>query len=347
MNILRLLTITLIVGLTLMLNPVTHAANTPVTVTPIAYKGWPSAYRLSNGIVEAIVVPQIGRIMAFHWVGQPETNPLWNSTSWDGKPLPSDPTSWANYGGDKVWPSPQSDWPQHMKPLGAWPPDRALDNGPYQATVIKNGLRLSGPPSPYFALRIEREITLLPGKAELVLNSKFFKNKDAQGDQNGFPVGLWSVTQTRGDETVFLPLALTGHFSGIGYTALGGDMVTAPNWSSSDQILTVTRDPEKSTKVGTDNMTGWIASLYSGDVLFSQHFQPESHETYPDKNTNAQVYTNAGDDAYIEMELLGPLANLKAGQTLTQHVTWRLERLPHAPADMTEARALIRAAMHP
>ncbi len=345
MKTIRFLSIALMLGLILMTHSVAQAANPPVTVTPATYKGWPNAFRLSNGIVEAVVVPQIGRIMAFHLVGQPETDPLWNSASWDGKPLPDDPATWANYGGDKLWPSPQSEWPKHQP--SAWPPDLSLDIGPYQATIIKNGLRLTGPPSPHYALHIVREITLHPGKAELFLNNRFFKNSDAQGDASIFPVGIWSITQTRGDETVFLPLALTGHFPGVGYTALGSDTITAPNWSEMDQILTVTRDPTQSTKVGTDNPAGWIAALYGGDVLFSEHFQPETQETYPDKNTNAQVYTNAGDDAYIEMELLGPLSMLKAGKTLTQHVSWRLQRLPHVPQDMTEARALIRAAMRP
>ena len=108
----------------------------------------------------------------------------------------------------------------------------------------------------------------------------------------------------------------------------------------------MTRNPKDPTKVGVDDAAGWIASLYGGDVLFSEHFTRARGATYPDKGTNAQVYTNAGADApYIEVEVLGPLADLKAGQTLTRTMSWRLQRLPRTPTDAADARALVKAAM--
>ena len=197
----------------------TGAATPPVTVTETAYHGWDGAYRLSNGVVELVVVPQIGRIMAFHFAGQPDTDPLWNNPPLLGKPAPTGGTDWANFGGDKLWPSPQSDWPKHAPQ--AWPPDPAFEFGPFTVSRVANGVRLTGPEVPNYALRVTREITLVPGQARVNLRDTFTKSKDAAGDRNGFPIGIWSVTQTRGDETVYVPLNPQGLFPGVGYTSLG------------------------------------------------------------------------------------------------------------------------------
>ena len=116
----------------------------PVTVTRVAWHGWPEAIRLSNGVVEAIVVPAIGRIMAFEFVGHPETNPIFLNSEWAGKTVAdAAPTTWATFGGDKLWPSPQSEWPKHN--VRAWPPDQAFDGDPETAELLPDGVRLVTP----------------------------------------------------------------------------------------------------------------------------------------------------------------------------------------------------------
>jgi len=41
-----------------------------VTVAKVSYHGWPHSYLLTNGTVEVIVVPEVGRVMQFHFVGE-------------------------------------------------------------------------------------------------------------------------------------------------------------------------------------------------------------------------------------------------------------------------------------
>ncbi|MDQ2687020.1 MAG: hypothetical protein M3Y28_04050, partial [Armatimonadota bacterium] len=50
-------------------------STSPVRVTRETYRGWPGAYRLSNGVVDVVVVPQIGRVMAFQFTGRVGTSP--------------------------------------------------------------------------------------------------------------------------------------------------------------------------------------------------------------------------------------------------------------------------------
>lgn len=329
------------------------AKSRSVRTTREIYRGWSGAYRLSNGIVDAVVVPQIGRVMAFHFTGRPQTSPFFNNKLWLGKPAPPPPNArdpktfpkeWHNYGGDKVWPSPQSEWPKRQ-PLG-WPPDPSFDFGPYRVLRLRNGLRLVGPVSPFYGVRVIRDITLRPGTAAVFLQDTFYKPRRAAGKRSEVPIGIWSISQVRGDATVYLPLNLKGRFPGVGVTSLTDKPGVPPNAKRFGGLLAITRPSNVATKIGVDDSQGWMACLFGGDLLFSERFVRLSRAAYPDKDTNAQVYTNGDDNqAYIEMEVLGPLVSLKPGRQITRAISWHLQLLPHKPADDAQGRTLVRKAM--
>ena len=94
------------------------AAPPPVTVTTISWHGWPQAVKLSNGIVEAVVVAA-GSGASWRLSSLDTPKPTRCTKTRTGLPaknrLPK-PGEWANYGGDKVWPAPQSDWPRLIGP---------------------------------------------------------------------------------------------------------------------------------------------------------------------------------------------------------------------------------------
>ncbi|MDQ2687021.1 MAG: DUF4380 domain-containing protein, partial [Armatimonadota bacterium] len=275
-------------------------------------------------------------------------NKLWLGKAPPPTPDPANaktfPQEWHNYGGDKLWPSPQSAWPQHQ-PI-AWPPDPNFDTGPYTVKRLSNGLRLVSPVSPYYGVRVIRDITLRPRSARVFLQDTFYKMRRTSGKVGVFPIGLWSIAQVRGDATVYLPLNFRGKFPGVGFTSLGDKADLPPNAKPHGDLLTVTRPSNVSSKVGVDDRAGWMACLFDGNLLFSEHFTRLPNAPYPDKGTNAQVYTN-GDDtqAYIEMEVLDRLVTLKPGHQITRAVSWRLQRLPRTPTSDAQARALVKKAM--
>lgn len=329
-----------------------------VTVTRLTWHGWSGSVRLSNGIVEAVVVPTIGRIMSFQFVGHPETNPIFVNKEWESKTIAdADPTTWAAFGGDKLWPSPQSEWPNHN--VRGWPPDQTFDGDPEVAQIVPGGVRLITSDSVAFAARATRTVTMKPGEARLYIAQTLIKDPDAANPagfaevsdasrqkRDGFPIGIWSITQTRGDETVFLPLATGGPFP-HGYLSLGdpGDAPAAPYFTTQNGLLRIARDPGKSHKIGAGSSAGWMASLYGSTVLFSEHYPYQSGAAYPDGGTPAEVYTNAGTTAYIEMELLGPLVSLTHGSKISHDIYWQLQRLPRTPKSATDAGALVAAAI--
>ena len=131
------------------------AAQAAVTVSQGEYHGWTGAYRLSNGTVDLVFVPQIGRIMRYGYVG--ERNVLWENPALAGKTtdLSRPVNDWQNYGGDKLWPAPQSVW--------GWPPDPVSDSGPQTVKVLPNRhLLMTGPESRKYGVRFQREIALDP-----------------------------------------------------------------------------------------------------------------------------------------------------------------------------------------
>ncbi len=116
-------------------------------VTPVTeFLGW-SAHLLDNGLVRAVVVPDIGgRVLQF-WLGDHPylfMNPhlagrlFTPAENWGDGTI----ASWKNYGGNKTWPAPQG-WSGH----GEWagPPD-PVRVGPDGCMIVSNGhgFRIAG-----------------------------------------------------------------------------------------------------------------------------------------------------------------------------------------------------------
>ena len=321
----------------------------PVTVTQISWHGWPQAVRLSNGVVEVVVVPQIGRVMAFEFTGHPETNPLYENPDWtpSRNHIPK-PGEWANYGGDKVWPAPQSDWPRYIG--HDFPPDRAFDGLPETVHLLPSGLRLVSPMSREFGLHIERTLTLRPGEPRLYLTQTLIRTQPGTAPDRSLAV--WAITQVSGDGVFVLPLpalsaARTSPFP-LGYQSLSSPPVAPPFWRAmvvrGRRVLLGRRDPVNSHKVATKARDGWLVHVSDTGIVFTE-YSAIAPGVYPDDNSPGEVYSNAGDSNYLEMETLGPLAPVRPGHSLTTQIVWRLSRLPAAPKNDAEAaNAAVRAA---
>jgi hypothetical protein len=304
--------------------PVTTAAHlVPVTIRHVTYHGWTDAVRLSNGLVEAIVVPQIGRVMRFQFVGRPETDPLYEDPAWAGKSgSKADLASWANFGGDKLWPSPQSAWPG-----GTWPPDKAFDGDPYYAEAIPNGVRLISPVSPAFAARAFRSITMRPGQPRLYFQQKLVKDAHAP---RPFPIGVWTITQVRADAFITIPtLPMPGQPQGTLSLSDTGITNVPPFYQFDGRTVRITHDPAQSHKISVWPSAGAIFLHYGSGLTFSEHFTPPAvGASYAANEQPIEVYSSAGKPGNYEMELLGPLLPLKAGESAYLSVYWQLETAP-------------------
>ncbi len=274
-------------------------------VEPVTYHGWQDAYRLSNGTVDVVVAPSIGRIMRYGYIG--EENLLWENPVMAGRNSTTQPGAWGNFGGDKVLPWPQSDW---AKRFGHdWPPPSQVDPLLYQVQVLPdNGLLLTSALIEPFGFRVVREIHLANSGTLLTTSTRFEQLTPADPH---YPVGVWTVTQWRNPEYILARSAtalvpIYGQFKPIEQLAGG--------------VVKMQRQVGKTAKAGFD---ADVLAVAIGDHLVVQrtHHSPDEH--WPN-GEQAQVYCNgeSGEQSYVELEFTSPRQVLDGGN-MELKVDWQ------------------------
>lgn len=287
------------------------------------YRGWKDAIILRNGLVEAVIVPSIGRVMQFRFAGETE-GPFWENEKLLGQSMPADPWKAAHgsFGGDKTWPAPQTLW--------NWPPPDIFDRAPVTASVSSDhSVTLISEASPRFGLRTIRRITL--DRAAPVMHIATTYQKTA-GDP--LAVSVWIITQLRDPVASFLPVPLDSKFP----TGL------APHWPAppgaaerQGDLLHLKRLPAKSYKVGNDAAALiWVGEKHvlriSTDRL--------AGADYPDGGCIAEFYANADPVPYVELETVSPLKTLRPGDSHSATNHYVLARRT-SKDPIVDARALL------
>lgn len=279
-----------------------------VTVTRITYHGWPGSFRLSNRQVEVIVVPAIGRVMQFHFVGEDPV--FWENRSLDGQAPNPASKEWGNFGGDKTWPAPQADW---QKMTGReWPPPPAFDSMPLQAKAVGESVELQYPVDPYFGVRAQRRIQLDPRRPVMTITTSYEKVQGAP-----VKIGIGVITQLRHPQRAFMILPAKSQFP-QGYVKL--DFGLPRDVKVEDGFVSLTGGTQS--EIGSDAGTLiWMNEKYV--VRIDSARVPGAE--YGDQGSNAIIYTSpAGPQAYIELEPFGPLSTMKVGDKIERRVTYLL-----------------------
>ncbi len=282
-----------------------------LVVERTTYHGWTNSIRLSNGEAEAIVVPAIGRVMQFHFIG--EEGPFWENRALDGKAPDPKSAEWGNFGGDKTWPAPQAEWPQ-VAPR-AWPPPPAFDSMPVEGKIEGKTVVLLSPVDPFFGIRTRRRIDLNAADPVMTITTTFEK-------VSGPPrkVGVWVITQFKHPENVLAGAPISAEFPN-GYKLQSKN---APrNLQYDAGVLRVERDNKESHKVGSAGGTlFWVGQRVAVRIDSPRVADAE----YPDEGASAEIYTNPDPAAYVELEMLGPLQELKPGDKLERTSRYTLLR---------------------
>jgi hypothetical protein len=285
----------------------------PRSVQRIDYQGWPGSLLLGNGLVEAVVVPAIGRIMQLRFVGERD-GPFWENPSPPAPNTARVANDWANYGGDKAWPSPQSDW-ERVSGRG-WPPPDAFDGRPMEATIESSGaVTLLSPVDTGYGIRVRRRIELAADRPVMTVTTTYEKIAGQPVE-----VAVWVITQLKDPLLVGAPLAGSPD-KGVDFVPQSGGQPAG--LKVADRILSLTRDPRQNHKIGMHSGTlVWVGAtelLQIDTVLVAG-------ARYPDDGCSAEIYTNADPLAYVELELLGPAALMAAGEKIEHTSNYTLER---------------------
>ena len=286
-------------------------------VERINYHGWSSALRMRSAETEVVVVPEIGRVMSFRFLDG--ENVFWEDRSLDGQRGQPNGKEWINFGGDKTWPAPESDWSQHTGRKD-WMPPAAFDTLPVEARINSGIVWLTSPVDPHYGIRTIRQISL-DGR-NLSITTTYEK---ISGEP--FKVSVWTITQFKDPVAVYAP-ARTNSIFADGYFKFSDEP-----WSQLErqgQRIRITRDPNAPHKMGSDaNVLLWV-----GEMEFCRVSSwNTSGSEYPDRGARAEVYTNPDPKKYVELEMLGPLSPMKPGDRISFNVTQVLERRSTRPLE--------------
>lgn len=300
------------------------SAASPVTIAERQnYRGWTDAIFLRNRTVEAVIVPSVGRVMQFRFVGEAD-GPFWENEKLAGKPMPAEPWKAAHgsFGGDKTWPAPQSLW--------NWPPPDVFDTSAVTATINPDrSVTLTSPTSTRFGLRTVRRITLDTTAPAMRIETTYEKISGPPLD-----VSVWIITQLRDPLASFMPAPADSKFA----TGLAPQWPALPGASERrGDLLRLVRLPAKSYKVGNDSPDiVWVGTKH----LLKISAERIPGATYPDGGCIAEFYGNADPVPYVEHETLGPLKNLRIGDTSSATNRYVLARRNSADPE-ADARALL------
>lgn len=292
------------------------------------YHGWDDAILLSNGRVEAVIVPAIARVMQFRFAGETD-GPFWENESLYGRLPDPQSTNWLNFGGDKAWPAPQSDW-KRVTPR-AWPAPAGFDAVPFKAEIHGWEVTLTSPVDPYYGIRTRRVIKLAIDDPVMTITTTFQK-------VGGQPllVSVWGVTQLKEAVTVYTPLIPASRFR-EGYVLQSEN--PPPSLRARGGGLTLTRSPKQAHKIGTDGSTLiWM----SAEVVLRIDSPRQILRTYPDEGASVEVYTSPDPLPYVELEMLGPLTKMKQSEEISRSSTYTLLRRTEADPELEARKLLLR-----
>ncbi|MHB1306616.1 MAG: DUF4380 domain-containing protein [Limisphaerales bacterium] len=296
-----------------------------LTLTRTNHWGWHNSFRIANRAAEILVVPAIGRVMQFRFLGT--DGPFWENPALHGQAPDPASAEWGNFGGDKSWPAPQADWPK-LTPR-AWPPPVAFDSMPVEATIESNTLVLTSPIDPHFGIRTRRRIDLDPVAPVMRIRTEYEK---VAGEP--VRVSVWVITQLKDPVRVFVPVPQDSRFPN-GY--LNQSAANPLDLQVTNSLVSLKRDPRRGEKIGND--AGALLWVGENEMLLVEC--PRGPEAdYPDGGASAEVWTNPDPLPYIELETLGPLATMKPGDRLARTNTYTLLRRASHDLDAEARRVL-------
>jgi hypothetical protein len=303
----------------------------PVTILKEDFYGWPNTYRLSNGVVEARVVTDIGpRIMSFNRVGEP--NVLYMREAELGGQGEGD---WIFRGGWRLWISPE------VKETTYVP-----DNSRCEVEVVNDGVIVTGPPQPAAGIQKQVDVRLVAGEPHLRIVSRI-KNVSPRE----VTYAAWSLPVLRPGGRALIPLDVgeLAAFDAIRRIILWSYTEhDDPRYRFGDRLVQIDHSKVKppppnqtgrrddESKIGVDSSQGWAAYVLEGTMLLKR-FPHTQGATYPDGGSTIEVYSSS---EFLELENLGPLTTIAPGEEIVLPEDWWLfegVKIPEAEAEALRA----------
>jgi hypothetical protein len=286
----------------------------PITqskIEKISYGGWSNCYRMTNGIVELILTADVGpRVIRYGFVGGQNM-----FAELQGQIGTSGELYWVGRGGHRLWSAPE-----------IIPDTYALDNGPVTAQVTDERISLLQAVEPETGLQKEMSLEFTPTG-----DVKVTHRIQNTGEQTRL-MATWALTQmAKGGTAIATFPPRGGHSESLrptnplvmwAYTDFSD-----PRWLLTKHYLVLKQDPNLPSpqKAGLFNEHTRAAYLLGTD-LFVKRYEANPLVTYPDFHCSFEIFANG---EFLELETLGPLADLMSGFSATHVELWSLHRDVH------------------
>jgi hypothetical protein len=277
----------------------------------VQFRDLANCVRLTNGAVEVVVSIDFGpRILGYNLVGGE------NVLGWHPQAkIQSALGEYLIYGGHRLWIAPE-----------IMPKTYAPDSSPVEHffDAAENSIRLVQPVESFS--RTQKEMTV---KLEETGSGVRINHKITNVGNEEVELAAWALTIMRGGGTCEVPNEPFAPYSSETLlpvrtlTVWSYTDLSDPRWSFGREFIRLRVDETKPEpqKIGVLNKQGW-AKYRLEDAVFIKHFDFHETASYPDMNSNTELYT-AG--SFVEVETLAPLQKLKPGEA-TEHVErWQLE----------------------
>ncbi len=281
-----------------------------MTTEKTEYRGWKNCWRVTNGVVEAIVTADVGpRVIRFGFAGG--QNFFKEFAEQMGR---SGEDTWQPRGGHRLWMAPEDIVRTY-----------ALDNNPVH--VVAEGGILTATAPVEAATGLEKRMVLKMAPAgtgvEVIHHLR---------NAGGEPIVLapWALTMLAPGGVgihAFPPrrpypeaLAITSPLVMWAYTDF-----TDRRWKLLRKYLVLRQDPNHGApqKAGCFNERTWGAYLLNGELFVKRSEAPGPIADYTDNGCSFETFTNA---EFLELETLGPMRTLAPEATATHVERWSAHR---------------------
>ncbi|HEU5115043.1 MAG TPA: hypothetical protein VFT74_00050 [Isosphaeraceae bacterium] len=284
------------------------------TMQTVDYHGWKNTLKLSNGDVELLITLDVGpRILSYKLAGG--NNVLKEYPEQLGK---AGESGWMIRGGHRLWVSPE-DTQRTYTP----------DNLPVKHEVLSDGTVRLLPEPDAFGIQKQIDVKLAPQGSGVTLTHRL-----TNVGQKPTELAPWALTVMAPGGVEIIPFPPHAPHPGSASNAKSADdfgpnmeLVLWPyfdfsddRWTFGSKYITLRHKDRGPTKLGLAHREGWVAYLNGGN-LFVKQIPFEKSKVYPDRGASYETFSNPD---MVEMESLGPLVNLKPGESTELVERWSL-----------------------
>jgi len=284
-----------------------------VAVDYVRFGGWENNLRLSNAHAELIITLDVGpRVISYRTAGGENVFKIFDEQlGGTGEP------EWKSRGGHRFWLAPEDAVLSYLP-----------DNRPVDHRVVSDfEVEVSNPPNDKFPIRKILRVALDAESTRVTI-----RHRAENCGATPVEVATWGLSVMAAGGVEIIPLPPLGEhprdlLPNRAMTLWAFTDMTDSRWRWGRGFITLRQADAGPTKIGLAHRERWIA-YHRAESLFVKTLEYREGAIYPDFGCNFETFTN---EEMLEVEALGPLERIAAGEATTHTEQWEVFQGVSAP----------------